>query len=243
MHMTQKTFSGQRQNESGNVLFLILIAVALFAALSYAVTQSSRSGNGSTSRETSRINSAQLTQYPAGVRSAVVRMVIGGIDAGSLAFNIPSDFGNLGANTAWGVFYPDGGGATYEVAPEAVRSPTGNGIWHFNGENQIDLIGSTNAAGPTTLTADIIAFLPDITLAVCSKINDELGLPTTPPAETGIDVTTDMKATGGTSSGIGAGGDTIGDEANGVDAPFDGQPFGCFEQGGKYNYYHVIIER
>ena len=54
--------------EKGNVLFLILIAVALFAALSYAVTQSSRSGGGDANNETSLINSAQVTQYPASVR-------------------------------------------------------------------------------------------------------------------------------------------------------------------------------
>ncbi len=244
--MKNKPFSRPRAAESGNVLFLILIAVALFAALSYAVTQSTRSGGGDASGETNKINSAQLTQYPAGVRSSVVRMVIGSTDVDSLSFNVPSDFSNLGGHTSWGVFHPDGGGATYALAPGDLMEDHVSGTWHFNSENQIDLIGTTDTgnAAPTDASADVIAFLPNITLSVCNRINQELGLPyNPPPAETNIDVTTNMVASGGTKPGIGNGGDTIGISTAGVADPLDGQPFGCFSQGGQYVYYHVLIER
>src|SRR5688500_18709552 len=86
--------SRKRVKESGNVLFLILIAVALFAALSYAVTQSTRSGGGDAGRETSRISGAQMTQYPASIRTALVRMIIGGQNVDTLEFNDPSTFDN-----------------------------------------------------------------------------------------------------------------------------------------------------
>jgi hypothetical protein len=51
------------KRESGNVLFLILIAVALFAALSYIVTTSSRSGAGTISPEKAKLQAAEVLNH------------------------------------------------------------------------------------------------------------------------------------------------------------------------------------
>jgi hypothetical protein len=61
-------------NQSGNVLFLILIAVALFAALSYAVTQStSTSGNAPTAEKT-RLIVSNLYNLFSQIDGALIRL-------------------------------------------------------------------------------------------------------------------------------------------------------------------------
>lgn len=226
-----------RDGERGNVLFLILIAVALFAALSYAVTQSSRSGGGDAGKETNLVNSAQLTQYPSGIRTAIVRMIIGGADLTTLEFNPPSLFDDLTDDT-WGVFHPAGGGATYSIAPPDVMDG-GDGQWVFNGENQIADIGTTQ--DPVDITSvDIVAFLVGITNSVCQKLNEELGLAAAPITLAGVDLATQMDDTTPGLCNGGCGG-TIG-SASGANT-LNGQPFGCFSDGTDNVYYHVLVER
>jgi len=51
--------------ERGNVLFLILIAVALFAALSYAVTSTGRTNDGGLQKEKQKLSEAELNRFTA----------------------------------------------------------------------------------------------------------------------------------------------------------------------------------
>lgn len=61
------------QDQKGNALFLILIAVALFAALSYAITSTSRGGDG-ISREQSLIEATKLVDYANLLSNTIMRM-------------------------------------------------------------------------------------------------------------------------------------------------------------------------
>ncbi len=62
------------KNSRGNALFLILIAVALFAALSYAVTQSGRGGSG-ISKEQAIIAAARLIGLKLEYKNQLVKMI------------------------------------------------------------------------------------------------------------------------------------------------------------------------
>ena len=234
-----------RATESGNVLFLILIAVALFAALSYAVTQSSRSGGGDANSEKSLVSSSQLTQYPAGIRTAIVRMIVSnGVSVDQLLFDDPSNFANLSTDPLkrTGVFYPTlGGGATYSTAPAEIMASGAFGTWVFSSKYQVKNVGITAADGSGN---EIIAFLSGVTKALCIKMDNQLGITATADAPTGelaaaVPLTDNMDFT---HQGIpGSATATIGSTAS---SPFLGQPFGCMKAtDGTYIYYHVLVER
>lgn len=238
-----------RPSEKGNVLFLILIAVALFAALSYVVTQSTRSGGGSTEREKNILSSAQMTQYPTALRTAVIRQVLGGVAVEGILFNAP---GSFGASTNLEVFHPSGGGATYQQAP-ADLSAGGNTTlsWSYNAEFDVPGVGIDGAGGN-----DLIAFLPGVSSGICRQVNEELGIivsgctagatfPSSVPmvanATTAL-VNTNM-ATGYVFP--------VTDRPNltgpvGCTTVFDRQASGCFAENTpstRFTFYSVLLER
>ncbi len=98
--------------QAGNVLFLILLAVALFAALSYAVTQSSRSGGKNASDEKARLVVAEILNYENAIRMAAQRIRMRG-DYCEPHSVVPPDMvdrsSSCGNSYDGMIFHPEGG--------------------------------------------------------------------------------------------------------------------------------------
>lgn len=97
------------QTQRGNVLFLILIAVVLFAALSYAVTQSSRGGGDNVDDEKMRLEAARLLQQGAMIQQEFMKRRVFGEPFGVAQFN--DDPGGI---------YEPGEGITLEFPPDVM---------------------------------------------------------------------------------------------------------------------------
>ena len=236
-------------NERGNALFLILIAVALFAALSYAVTQSGR-GGGTVDRETSMIAAGQMTQYPAAIRTAITRMVLTGTPvAGATGVTFATASGN-----SYEVFDAAGGGAAYVSPPANVGTASGEGgpgttvgtlasnTWGFKGATSATLGYYIAGVGTDVDVSgrEVFAYVHDISAAVCQQILKGLGLSTTPATQsTAVDYTV------GTGLGVATeGAHVIGTGSNNAVSAISGQAFACFRNGATlYDYYHALVEQ
>lgn len=106
-------FAGSVANsgsEKGNVLFLILIAVALFGALTYAVTSSSRTGANTTEKEQAKLDQAVMDNYMSAINFGKMRLEMAGCS--SIDYTAPADQG--AGDKSCHIFHPDGGGVAYQ---------------------------------------------------------------------------------------------------------------------------------
>jgi hypothetical protein len=177
--LTEVSETKKRRNESGNVIFLILIAVALFAALSYVVTNSSRSG-GDDLREKENLAASEILNYIVSVRSGVLRMLISGVPVDKLSSYTPNRISNDGSPN----LYDDNPACTSDNC--RVFSPV-NGVVYKSfvhhgmavdsswpageqgpGENDIVLI---NVEGIGTEANDVALRIVNITPRICNAIN------------------------------------------------------------------------
>lgn len=235
--------------QSGNILFLILMAVALFAFLSYAITQSSRSGGDTGEREQGLLGSGTLIQYPVSLRSALIRMTITGTPVENIMFNAPSNAAGLTTNLL--VFHPDGGGASQQEAPADLMAVAVAANWYYNAEFRVPQVGKDGTGGN-----EIIAFLPGVNERVCKRINEQASIGGSTSGECGSytgdipavnldnDKITDNMVSGyNFPTGVVDPIECAGGNAN----AFTGKEMGCFFDsdlnGGQYVYYSVLIER
>jgi|AntRauTorcE11897_2_1112592.scaffolds.fasta_scaffold00743_10 hypothetical protein len=224
--------------QAGNALFLILIAVALFAALSYAVTQSGR-GSANIDKDKANLLGAQISQYGSQMENAVTRMrLINGCSDLELSFEnaaTGTTYQNATAPTECELFNPVGGGMTYDFPDEASTDTD----WIFTGSMTIVDVGYDPGGHPAD-AKEIIALMRNIDEDVCVAINRSLGIKSGLPVPEDTRVTTTAYTGSFVSGGYGL--------ADDVDsAILAGHYSGCVESAypspGVLFYYHVIAPR
>lgn len=235
----------KRKNESGNVLFYILIAVVLFGALGYVVSNMMRGGDADMiGDEQAKLYAGEILDYARIIRSAVHDMRISnGCSDTDISFENSTEAGYTnGTNTACQVFHSNGGDTKFLNFPEKFFEPAdsaslGWGITAFTGDASVLNIGTdcTNES-----CNELLIMINPLKNDICAAINNKLGNgnDTTdevisnvyPRTQNYFDGTYDYDASR-----------IIGDDATG----FDGQSAGCLQRSfyTGATFYQVLIAR
>jgi hypothetical protein len=233
------------RSESGSVIFYILIAIVLFAALSFAVSQSMRGGSNMDA-ERLRLSVTEILQYADSLKQAVQKVKIEGSDDAELSFVNTTIAGYTNAActaAACKIFDASGGGAIYDVPDEAwldltlAGPPARIGQWYFTtacvaGAGE----GVAGCDTDTVENEELIAVLPFVQKNLCVAINARLGVPNpsgNPPVDASDSFQTAAPFTGTFT------------ETEEIDLS-SGYLSACFQGSGAplanaYHYYRVLV--
>lgn len=168
-------------NQEGSIFFYILIAVALFAALSYAV---SRNNDGSTNvftEEQAKIAAQEIIEYGNTVATAVQKLRLRGCSDTEISFenDIVSGYTNASSpsDKSCHVFDVNGGNINWQAIPEERLESDHSaynayGQIYFGDKVQIESIGDTCSTSDCT---DLIFQGPHLKKEICEMINFTLG--------------------------------------------------------------------
>ncbi|MCB1783739.1 MAG: hypothetical protein KDI13_07050 [Alphaproteobacteria bacterium] len=219
-------------HQRGSVLFYILIAIVLFAALSYAVANMMRGNPEMLGSEKARVYADDIIAYAAAVRTAVQDLKISnGCAESDISFsnNFVSGYAHspVVSNTCK-VFELDGGGIGWYAALTDVNGALD---WVFTGANKVPDVGID--ANP-----DLVMILPEVKKNLCLAINAKLGIPdVSGDAPTDTDDISSTKFTGSYAASA-----QIGQTTH-----FSGKLAGCFKNTvpnpDTYNFYQVLVVR
>ncbi len=244
--MTKSTSKARFQ--SGNVLFIILIAVMLFAALTYADTNSGRGGSNS-DRERGTINATDYMAYGSGMEKAVARILSDDVSEGALSFEntIWQQYDGTQVETAamfaactetkCKVFDPAGGGLSPRQFPQqSVDGPVNGDIRSGDG-----VVYALKVTGVGTTAHDLVLMIAGIDKNTCLRTNDALDI-TNPSGNPPADAWGGAVRYAGSSTGPNDATDEIGDTATQI----TDKSAGCINRsGGAYgsadNYFYQVL--
>lgn len=233
-----------RDNESGNIIFFILLGVVLIGLVTAAIRSGSDHG-ANIDREDILLKATQVREYASELERAVVFVLRNDFSELDIRFAHPDahpDYGDLAADTTPEnqVFHRNGGAANYRLPPPGIQFTSG-GSWEFYGNSHLPEVGTTGRG-------DLIAVLPNVTQAFCDKINDINGHTvqpedtsgTAPPDTSCIYAATTDRFDGGTQFSDPS---TNNDFSNFTVTPAMQGCVRCTAGTGTLHFYHVLHAR
>lgn len=223
-------------SQRGSSLFIILIAIALFAALSYALSRGGDSTKG-LSNEKTRLLASDVIDIGNNLADATIKLRLHNIKDTDISFenSVVSGYTNAACTSdTCKVFAFDGGGKDWEAISTDV-----------NGAIDMGITGDLAIADIGTSSADLVMIIPELSLDICNRINSLVGIDTT-GTPTVIASATANKFTG-TYSGA---------PTSITSTQIDGHKSGCFQitaasgtavtgapLADTYTFYQVLLSR
>ncbi len=156
-----------RQKESGNALIYVLVAIALFAALTFTLGRQSDTGESSGLGEgQAELIATQLISYAAQAKQSLDQMLYSGANIDDIDFTLPGDVNFETAPTTDKIYHPDGGGLIPGKLPanaidENIADPPAG--WYMGRFNNVEWTPSA--------AYDIILVAYQISKPICEQIN------------------------------------------------------------------------
>ena len=230
--------------QSGNAIIWILIAVALFAAVTAAVMRSSNTSTSVITGEQAAAYANQLIAYGNDISSTVKRVSLRGCADNQISFSnnilverdgdvmYPDNHnGNAPTDGSCDVFKTAGGGLTPKTFPQMV---TDDGLGGSAPEYAHFVLAQINGVG--TPAPEIALYMEKVHPDICKKISQMAGTGDTPPVdnnESWVSYDGDLDS---------AGYMVFGNESTSL----EGKSMFCVEQSadsGLYQFIQVLLPR
>jgi hypothetical protein len=222
-------------SQNGNAIVMILIAIALFAALGVAFSNTSRTSSSFITDEEAKAYANQIIAYGNEVKSAVKRLQLRGCSDTEISFenNIVSGYENPNSppDKSCHIFDVAGGGLQWK-SPNA-KSQTSPINYRINGAHEISNIGKNCSSSECN---ELLIFLGSLNENICIKINNSQNINSMPE---NFNYTHGFYFTGTFDDGN----VLLASSLEGL--PMRGKKLGCFLEtsSGNYVYYNTLIAR
>lgn len=172
-----KLFSSKYYDrDSGNVLWFVLLTIALLAILTFIISRNSSTVNQSGRAEQDRIKAAALLRYTKSIETAIQKMVLNdGISENDLDFvaiNAAHDNPNC-VESFCEVFDVVGGGIQYRSAADVLSDRSFPNNWLISTGNRVGGMGCDDASANCK---ELLLLLKNVPEGICLQVNKILGI-------------------------------------------------------------------